>query len=264
MNFSLNPKDWARNSVIDDEGRPKENFQKAIEKAIDIQRPFVIKKVRELRAKHPDETPEQFIERLERRYMTAVTAGGAAVGATAFVPGVGTVASLGFSAAATIGFMEASAVFAQAVAEVHGIQLKDPERAKALVMAVMLGEESSAMLAMLGAQATGRGGGTQDYWGKLVGTSGQAGISGQVMASIRRRFFTRFVTRQGAGFIGRTVPFGIGAVIGGAGNRIMGKSIIKAAREAFGPAPETIPGELVPSQDEIEAAAKSEDSADKE
>jgi hypothetical protein len=251
MALSLNPKDWARDAVIDENGKPKENLQKAIEKAIDIQRPFVIKKVRELRAKHPNESPEQFLKRLDDQYLMAVTAGGAAVGATAFVPGIGTVAALGFSAAATVGFLEASAVYAQAVAEIHGVQLKDPERAKALVMAIMLGEESTEMLAMLGSKSVT----SQDAaWGRVIGSSsGQAGISAQLMNTLKKRFLTRFLTRQGAGFLGRAVPFGVGAVIGGAGNRVLGKAVIRSAHEAFGPAPEVIPGELVPSAAEINA-----------
>jgi len=37
--------------------------------------------------------------------------------------------------------------------------------------------------------------------------------------------------------VGKVVPAGIGAVIGGVGNRAMGKTTIKNARQAFGPAP---------------------------
>ncbi len=253
MALSLNPKEWARDAVLDENGKPKENLQKVIEKAIDVQRPFVIKKVRELRAKHPNESPEAFLKRLEDQYLAAVTVGGAAVGTTAFVPGIGTAAALGLSAAATVGFLEASAVYAQAVAEVHGVQLKDPERAKALVMAIMLGEQSTEMLAMLGRKPSVT---KDDAWGKVLGSSsGQAGLSNQVMNTIKKRFLTRFLTRQGAGFLGRAVPFGIGAVIGGAGNRVLGKAVIRSAREAFGPAPTVIPGELVPSAtEEIEAS----------
>lgn len=259
MNFSLNPKDWARDAVVDENGKPKENLQKVIEKAIDIQRPFVIKQVRELRAKHPEDSTEEFLKRLDDRYLAAVTAGGAAVGATAFVPGIGTAAALGFSAAATIGFLEASAVYAQAVAEVHGVQMKDPERAKALVMAIMLGEQSSEMLAMLGRKPVAN---QEDAWGKLLGSSSsQAGLSNQVMNTIKKKFLTRVLTRQGAGFLGRAVPFGLGAVIGGAGNHVLGKAVIRSAREAFGAPPETIPGELAPTPEEIQAVQGSEPKA---
>ena len=58
---------------------------------------------------------------LERRYLAAVTTGGAAVGATAVVPGIGTGVTLALSGVETVGFLEATTLFAQSVAEVHGI-----------------------------------------------------------------------------------------------------------------------------------------------
>ena len=42
---------------------------------------------------------------------------------------------------------------------------------------------------------------------------------------------------------GKLLPVGIGAVIGGVGNRMMGKRIIDNARTAFGPAPPRWPGD---------------------
>jgi hypothetical protein len=40
------------------------------------------------------------------------------------------------------------------------------------------------------------------------------------------------------------LPFGIGAVVGGGGNLIMGRAVAANAKEAFGPMPDTSPGEL--------------------
>ena len=54
-------------------------------------------------------------------------------------PGVGWGVSLALSGVETAGFLEASALFAQSVTEVHGIAVSDPDRARALVMAMMLG-----------------------------------------------------------------------------------------------------------------------------
>lgn len=50
--------------------------------------------------------------------------------------------------------------------------------------------------------------------------------------------------RQGTALFGRALPFGIGAVVGGAGNLMMGRAVVANAKEAFGPMPDTIPGEL--------------------
>ena len=49
-----------------------------------------------------------------------------------------------------------------------------------------------------------------------------------------------------AGAVGKAIPFGVGAVIGGVGNRILGKQVVEAAREAFGPAPLSFHAELAP------------------
>ncbi|TFI18892.1 hypothetical protein E4A41_14680, partial [Micrococcus endophyticus] len=75
------------------------------------------------------------------------------VGGTAIVPGIGTVAALGLSAAATVGFMEATALYAQSLAELHGITMEDPQRAEALVMALMLGDDAKELLREAAAKA---------------------------------------------------------------------------------------------------------------
>ncbi len=62
------------------------------------------------------------------------------------VPGIGTAASLGLSALATVGFLETTALYASSLAELHGIRLTDPVRAQTMVMAIMLGEEGTSML----------------------------------------------------------------------------------------------------------------------
>ncbi len=49
--------------------------------------------------------------------------------------------------------------------------------------------------------------------------------------------------RRAALMAGKVVPAGIGAVIGGVGNRAMGKSTITNARKAFGPAPVVWPAD---------------------
>src|SRR5690606_15944622 len=98
----------------------------------------------------------------------AVTTGGAAVGATAVVPGIGTGVTLALSGAETVGFLESTALFAQSLSEVHGIPVDDPERARGLVLTLMLGQEGTALLSQLAGQAVGKGAGRSAYWGELV------------------------------------------------------------------------------------------------
>ncbi len=46
--------------------------------------------------------------------------------------------------------------------------------------------------------------------------------------------------------IGKALPFGIGAAVGGAGNHILGRRVIVGSRRAFGVAPAAYPAELEP------------------
>jgi hypothetical protein len=232
----------ANGTLFDEDGNPKPAILRGIERALAIQRPLILSNLARLRRRHPQASPAELARFLERDYLRATTAAGAAVGATAAVPAVGTIASLGLSAAATIGFLEATALYAESIAELHGINTEDPERSRAMVMAILMGEEGMALVrSILGASA---GQGAPQYWGQLVNRSAPTSLMKTVTASIRRRFLKKFLARQGGFMLGRALPFGAGAIVGGTGNHLMGKAVIRTTREAFGPLPQTIPGDL--------------------
>ena len=65
-----------------------------LDKAQRLQAPAVKKYVDALRKAHPDESPEQIIRRLEKQFLRTVMGTGSAVGATAAIPGVGTMTAL--------------------------------------------------------------------------------------------------------------------------------------------------------------------------
>ena len=127
---------------------------------------------------------------LERRYLAAVTTGGAAVGATAVVPGIGTGVTLALSGVETVAFLEATTLFAQSVAEVHGIPVADPDRARALVLTLMLGKEGVDLVAQLAGQATGKGPARDKYWGELVTKTLPRAALGPLVDRLRRRSST--------------------------------------------------------------------------
>lgn len=56
-----------------------------------------------------------------------------------------------------------------------------------------------------------------------------------------KNFITKYGTKQGVIVLGRVAPFGIGAVIGGGANAALAALAVRAARRAFGPAPESWP-----------------------
>ncbi|WIB61821.1 hypothetical protein DEJ13_08320 [Curtobacterium sp. MCLR17_007] len=215
-------------------------WAKMLDRILDVQRPAVVAHVNGIRRRKPDATPAEVIQILERHYLTAVTTGGAAVGASAVVPGIGMAASFGLSGAETVGFLEATALFAQSVTEVHGITLDDPERSRTLVMAMILGTPGTQLIKQLAGQAAG-GQARTAFWGEMVASSlPQQAVSG-IAKQVRDSFIKRFIARQGTSILGRALPFGIGAAVGGLGNHALGRKVIQASRSGFGEPPAHFP-----------------------
>jgi len=218
--------------------------KQGFDRLLSVHRPVVLAHLRSIRKRHPTASPEDVIRVLEKRYVAAVTAGGAATGAAAVVPGVGTIAAIGISGAETVGFLEASALFAQSVAELHGVASTDPERSSTMVMALILGPAGANLVQQFAGEVTGAGQPRSAYWGELVTKRLPLTMLKALTDRVRKSFVRRFATRQGANVVFRAIPFGVGAVVGGAGNRIAGQRVVKSAREAFGPAPATFPEEI--------------------
>jgi hypothetical protein len=222
---------------------------RVLDRVLALQRPAVVAHLRSIRIRHRDASTLQIVRMLERRYLAAVTTSGAAVGATAVVPAVGTAVTLALSGAETAAFLEASALFAQSVAEVHGIPVSDPDRARALVLTLLLGQEGIDLVTQLARQAGGKGPGRQAYWGELVTKTIPRAAVGPLLDRLKTSFVHRFAVRGGASWIGKALPFGIGAAVGGAGNHLLGRRVIVTARNAFGAPPLMLPAELEPPLD---------------
>ncbi len=235
----------AHNAMFDADGKPKPGLHTLLLRAVDVQRPLVLANLRRLQRRHPQATASQLAAKLERDYLLAVTGGGALVGGSAVIPGIGTVAALGLSAAATVAFLEATALYTTSLAELHGIRMVDPDRASTLVMAVILGEEGTELLSALSGQAAGQGKGASQAWGSAFARNAPQPGVGAVRGWVQRAFLRSLLKRQGSFLLGRALPFGIGAVVGGVGNQVMGRAVVANTREAFGPLPDTIPGELL-------------------
>lgn len=219
---------------------------RALDRVLAIQRPVVLAHLRSIRLRHPKASPADVVRILERRYLAAVTTGGAAVGATAVVPGIGTGITLALSGVETVGFLEATTLFAQSLAEVHGIPVENPERARALVMTLMMGKEGVDLLAQLAGQATGKAPARATYWGELVTKTLPRAAVGPVVDRLKTAFVHQFAARGGASVLGKALPFGVGAAVGGAGNHILGRRVLTTARRAFGLPPATLPLDLEP------------------
>lgn len=214
----------------------KKTVVAAVDKGITVQQPTVESYVVRAKQRNPSATPSEVIASLEKQYLSAIIALGSASGASAAAPGVGTGAGLIVNIAEVGAFVEASALFCLAVAEVHGIQVHELERRRTLLMGVLMGNSGSRFVE----KAAGR---TGTYWAKsLVKAIPRARIDA-VNKVLGRRFITKYGTKQGILVLGRDLPLGIGAVIGAGGNAAFGLVAVGGARRAFGPPPEDWPSE---------------------
>jgi hypothetical protein len=210
-------------------GGVEQALDAALDKALAVQRPVVLGYLDRVRAKMPDAGPAQVIGRLERHYMAAVAGIGGASGAAAAVPGAGTGIALASGAAEIAAFVSATGMYVLAVAEIHGIPVSDPQVRRALVLAVLVGEGAAASIEAAGVESA--------HWAQVITRTASrdkvAGINGR----LAHLLVTRFGARQGALFLGRALPLGLGAGIGAVGNVALARTAIASARKAFGPAP---------------------------
>ena len=139
----------------------------------------------------------------------------------------------------TLVFLEATAVFVLAVAEVHGIPAEHRERRRALVLAVLVGEDGKRAVADLVG-----GGRTSGAWISDGAATLPLPAVSQLNNRLVKYFVKKYALKRGAIAFGKLLPVGVGAVVGGVGNRLMGKRIVKNATLAFGSPPPRWPSTL--------------------
>lgn len=233
--------------LVQKDGTVNPMAAKAISKLLSVQRPVVLAYVRSVRRRHPHATPAQMADILADHYKNLVTGGGAATGATAVIPGLGTGAALGVAAIETGAFLEGSALYAQSIAELHNLPVEDPARANALIMGLMLGNDGKDMVKKVAAQAQGEDVPRRDAaWGAMITKQIPTQMVDMLTKQMRKAMFKRYARRSAGSLIGRILPFGIGAVVGAAVNRKMAGIVIENAQHAFGPAPAVFEPELEP------------------
>lgn len=220
-------------ATIDDEPSVAARaLSQIIERGARVQEPAVRAYVARLRDANPDATPADIVRKLEKHYLAAVMASGAAVGSAAAFPGVGTLVALSAVAGETVVFLEATAVFVLAVAEVYGIPAHHRERRRTLVLAVLVGEDGKRAVGDL--LGPGR---TSGAWLSEGTASLPLPAVSQLNSRLLKYFVKKYTLKRSAVAMGKMLPVGIGAVVGGGGNRLMGKKIIGNARKAFGNPP---------------------------
>ena len=201
-----------------------------LDRAVSIPAPTIRRHVDALRRRNPEATPAQLVRILEKEYTTVLAAAGGAVGVAAAVPAVGTGAGLVLSSSDVATFFASSAAYALAVAEVHGIEVVDTERRRALLLASVLGAKGAATVEKAAA-------GSGLAWGQTLLTAMPASTLAQVNRALANKFLRTQLAKHLGLTLGRVVPFGIGAVVGVAGGRSLARTVVAQSRTAFGAPP---------------------------
>ncbi|HTQ15865.1 hypothetical protein [Mycobacterium sp.] len=212
--------------------RPKASARalaQVIERSSRVQGPAAKAYVARLRRAHPAAGPAEIAFRLEKRYLAALTASGAAVGSAATFPGVGTLTALSAGAGETVFFLEATALFVLATAEVYGIPADHRERRRALVLAVLVGDDSRRAIGELIGPGRTNGGWLAEGMASLPMSS-----LSRLNSKLLKYAVKRYAMKRGALMFGKMLPVGVGAAVGGVGNRMVGKKIVNNSRQAFG------------------------------
>lgn len=227
-----------------------------LDKAVTIPSTTIEAHVRSIRRRHPYASPAEVIRLLEKEYLTLVSSTGAAVGAAAALPVVGTGTTIALTSGDVVAFVAASAALALGVASAHGIAVDDGERRRAFVVATILGEAGvravSDLIEVPSVQV-----------GRVLLTRIPLTTVRQVNQTLTKRLVRNQVTKQGGVAVGRMLPYGIGAAVGGIGGRALGKTVVAGARSAFGPPPRSFPDIIEITADIVDApltpAATSDD-----
>jgi len=210
----------------------------AIDAALETQAPVAAAFAERLRSKDPDASPQDILKKLEKRFLAMTTATGPTVGAGGIASGIGSgigVAPLGETAAS----LGAAVLYILAVAEVHQIEIRDIERKRTLVLAILLGRNADKIMGTVAGTAP---------WTRAVVNSVPLSTIRQINTVLGAHFVTRYGTRQGVIVLSRVIPFGLGAAIGGGVNFAVRQAIVKSTRAAFGPLESSSPAPAVTAQ----------------
>jgi hypothetical protein len=162
-----------------------------------------------------------------RNVARELAATGAAAGGTAAVPGVGTLTAVGTATAELAWFGLRTADLVLAVAAVHGHTEAEVLDRRAWVLSVLAFGESAA------AGFTAAAG----EIGPVVGRNVTGAIPTEWIRaanrSLGRTIITKWGARRGGVAIGRLVPFGIGAAIGGSANYLSARAVTRQAHAFF-------------------------------
>lgn len=197
-------------------------FFKGVDRAASVQQPAVHAYVQKVEAKHAGKSVEEKQRVLDAHFKNLATGTGLGTGGLAAMPGIGTLLSLGGIAGESAVLLEACGLYALASAELHGVDISDPEKRRTIVLTVVSGASGNELVQAL----------TQDgALGSIKSLRGLKNASGRdlkvVNSSLGRIAFKQMRRRFGGAMVAKILQFGLGAVLGAKANRKIADAMIQ-------------------------------------
>jgi hypothetical protein len=170
-------------------------------------------------------TPER-VHQITQHFTKELSAVGAASGGLAALPGVGTVSAMMATAADVAWTTTRACDIVMTVGAIHGHDLASPLERQTWIMSV-LGHGDRAYDELTRVHELIAAGGHEDL----------SRLSGGSLAALNQGFIRNLITdwtmRRLAAAVGRALPFGIGAVVGGLSNRASARTVARHADAMF-------------------------------
>jgi hypothetical protein len=174
---------------------------------------------------------EERVAQVRRVYARELATVGAAAGGTAALPAVGTAGVLATTVAEFGYFTMRIADLILAIAAIHGHTEATVEQRRAWVLSIMAFGDGAASGFTKVAGELGKGLGE-----KLTRRISAESLM-RINKTVGRTIVTKYGTKRGAIALGRALPFGIGAVIGGTANYASARVIASQANRFFAQLP---------------------------
>ncbi len=172
-------------------------------------------------------THDERIDVLRQRFVREATGAGAAVGAAAAAPGAGLLTFVGTTAAELGWFTLRASDLILATGALHGHTRAVVEERRAWVLSILAyGDDAHDDFVAL-AGAVGKG------LGSRAGTNVPTSVLSIANRAMAKTVLARYGTKRGVLAVGRALPFGIGAVVGGSTNYALATRIARQTEDFF-------------------------------
>lgn len=207
---------------------------KVMDRAVSMQTSAIERYVDYLRSQKPEATPAQIQQLMDKHFRTLATGSGAGVGATAMIPGIGFLTGAVAISAESVVFLDAAAFYTVSSAYLRGVDVNEPERRRALILVVLLGSKGNALTDVFAGDMKADSGRLPS-----ISTISRFSVSrlGEVNNRMMRMALKQVTKKMSASWLGKIMPFGIGAVIGSIVNRKLAGKVINNAAESLGAPP---------------------------